>query len=282
MMPRGSEHLRKVGAIMSKRIIILGVAVLAAGGAGYMAMNMVAPPEQATETVAARPALELDEVLVATESMNTGTAIDSQLRWQEWPVESLSPDFITKSARPDAIDELRGSVVRATVSQGEPIRPIKLLGPDQSFMSSILPSGKRAVATQIAADTSAGGFILPDDYVDVIMTTRPPERNGAFVTETILENIRVLAIDQTIREDEQGNLVQVGQTATLQLTPRQAEIITVAQQMADRLTLALRSVRDVDPDEDSKGAEHLLGGGGSRGGTVTVIKSGARSEVQTQ
>ena len=266
---------------MSKRIIILGVAILAAGAAGFMAMNMIGPPRQEAAVVETAPAIELDKVLVATENLNTGTAIDGQLRWQEWPVASLSPDFITRSIRPDAIDELTGSVVRATIAQGEPVRPIKLIGPDQSFMSSILPSGKRAVATEIAADTSAGGFILPDDYVDVIMTSRPPERNGGYVTETILENIRVLAIDQTIREDEEGDLVIVGQTATLQLTARQAEIITVAQQMADRLTLALRSVRDVDPSEETDGAEHLLTGG-SRGGTVTVIKSGRRSEVQTQ
>lgn len=282
MVATGSEYVRKAGANMSKRIIILGVAVLAAGGAGYMAMNMVAPPAPTPANVAdAQPTIELDQVLVASEDLNTGTAIDGQLRWQDWPVSAVSPDYITHTKRPAAIDELRGSVVRSTIAQGEPIRPIKLLGPDQSFMSSILPSGKRAVATQIAADTSAGGFILPDDYVDVIMTTRPPDRGGAYVTETILENIRVLAIDQTIREDEQGRLVQVGQTATLELTPKQAEIITVAQQMADRLTLALRSVRDVDPNDVSSGAEHLLNGG-SGGGGVTVIKSGQRSEVHTQ
>jgi len=266
---------------MSKRIIILGVAVIAAGAAGYLAMNMVSQPPAEQQVTDTRPAIELDQVLVASEDLSTGTTLDGQLRWQEWPVASLSPDFITKSIRPDAISELQGSVVRATVSQGEPIRPIKLLGPDQSFMSSILPSGKRAVATQIAADTSAGGFILPDDYVDVIMTSRPPTRGGGYITETILENIRVLAIDQTIREDEQGRLVQVGQTATLELTPKQAEIITVAQQMADRLTLALRSVRDVDAKAGTDGAEHLLSGG-SGGGSITVIRSGQRSEVNAQ
>lgn len=268
---------------MSMRFVILGVAVLAAGGAGYLAMNMMsAPPANEPVVVQSAPAVKLDKVLVANKLLNTGTTIDGQLRWQEWPVDALAPEFITESERPQALEELQGSVVRSTIAQGEPIRPIKLLGPDQSFMSSILPSGKRAVATQIAADTSAGGFILPDDYVDVIMTTRPPDRNGSYVTETILENIRVLAIDQTIREDEQGRLVQVGQTATLELTPKQAEIITVAQQMADRLTLALRSVQDVDPDgKTTKSADHLLSGGGS-GGAVTVIKSGQRSEVQTQ
>lgn len=281
MLPRSSDSIRKVGTSMSKRIIILGVAVLAAGAAGYLAMNMVSQPPSDPQVSEVRPAIELDQVLVASETLNTGTALDGQLRWQDWPVASLSPDYITKSTRPEAIEELRGSVVRATLSQGEPVRPIKLLGPDQSFMSSILPSGKRAVATQIAADTSAGGFILPDDYVDVIMTSRPPERAGGFVTETILENIRVLAIDQTIREDEEGRLVQVGQTATLELSPKQAEIITVAQQMADRLTLALRSVRDVDTKARSKDADHLLSGG-TGGGSITLIRSGQRSEVHTQ
>ena len=147
-------------------------------------------------------------------------------------------------------------------------------------MSSILPSGKRAVATQISADTSAGGFILPNDTVDVIMTRRSDNATGGetgFITETILKNIRVLAIDQKIQEDEEGRLVIVGNTATLELTPQQAEIITVAQQMADRLTLALRSVADAQ-EGVGESADYLLSGNG-RNGTVRFIKSGEVSEV---
>jgi pilus assembly protein CpaB len=145
-------------------------------------------------------------------------------------------------------------------------------------MSAILPSGKRAVATQISADTSAGGFILPNDFVDVIMTRRA--ENGStqgFVTETILKNIRVLAIDQMIEENEEGKRVKVGETATLELTPQQSEIITVAQQMADRLTLALRSITDAQepPAED---ADYLVSGNGRRG-TVRLIRSGEVTEV---
>src|SRR5690554_6227952 len=99
---------------MSKRIIILGVAILAAGAAGYLAMNMVSPPSgPASEVVETRPAVETDQVLVAAENMNTGTSIDGQLRWQEWPVAALSPDYITRSTRPDAIPELQGSVIRS-------------------------------------------------------------------------------------------------------------------------------------------------------------------------
>ncbi len=141
-----------------------------------------------------------------------------------------------------------------------------------------LPSGKRAIATHISPDTSAGGFILPNDKVDVIMTRRSSDAaTEGFVTETILENIRVLAIDQTIQEDEEGRKVKVGETATLELTPRQAEIITVAQQMADRLTLALRATVDAE-EEQGPGAEYLVSGEGNKG-TVRLIKSGEVTEV---
>lgn len=266
---------------MSMRIVILGVAVLAAGGAGYLAMNLSAPaPSPVADILPSAPAIELDQVLVAKETILTGGKISGGLGWQKWPVEAIAPDFITESSRPEAITELEGSIVRSTIIQGEPIRPIKILGADQSFMSSILPAGKRAVATTIAADTSAGGFILPDDYVDVIMTTRDQTTN-TFTTETILANIRVLAIDQTIREDENGQLVQVGQTATLELTPTQAKIISAAQQMADRLTLALRSIKDIEAGRTEASAEHLISGG-SRGGAINLIKNGLKTQVQGQ
>lgn len=267
---------------MSMRLVILGVAVLAAGGAGYLAMNLTAaPPAQQPQIVQqVAPAIDLDQVLVAAENIGTGKKIDGTLRWQKWPVEAIAPDFITESSRPDAIAELEGSIVRSAFTQGEPIRPIKILGADQSFMSSILPSGKRAVATRIAANTAAGGFILPDDYVDVIMTTRDAS-SDAFISETVLGNIRVLAIDQTIRENENGELVQIGSTATLELTPDQTQIISIAQQMADSLTLALRSVRDVDSGEVQEMADRLLSGKG-RGGSVTLIKDGVTTQVSGQ
>lgn len=281
MSPVVPRVIRKVGFAMSMRIVVLGVAVVAAAGAGFIAMNLTAPAPQGPIVENSAPAMELEEVLVASSSLNTGSNVGSQMRWQEWPAAAVGPDFITRSTRPEALNELKDTVVRSTIAEGEPVRMIKLLGADQSFMSSILPAGKRAVATEIAADTSAGGFILPDDYVDLIMTTRALSQDNSIVTETILENIRVLAIDQTIREDEEGRLVQVGRTATLELTPKQAEIITAAQQIADRMTLALRSVQDVVVDGDSNDATHLLSGASSNN-SVTVIKSGTSTRVNTQ
>ena len=264
------------------RLVILGVAVAAAAGAGYIAKNMSAtPPPQIVVEEAAEPAIELTEVLVLDEDLPMGAAIDGQLAWQSWPSDGVNENFITRSQEPEAIEQLTGAVARVAMYRGEPLRRAKLIGEGQSFMSSILPTGKRAVATQIAADTSAGGFILPNDYVDVIMTRRSQATTGGsaegFITETILKNIRVLAIDQAIQEDEEGRRVKVGETATLELTPQQAEIITVAQQMADRLTLALRSITDVN-DTPSEGADYLVTGDG-RKGTVRLIKSGEVTEV---
>ncbi|MET3593334.1 pilus assembly protein CpaB [Mesorhizobium shonense] len=263
----------------ASRLIILGVAVAAAGGAGYVAKNMVAAPPKVVVEAPKQPAIALQDVLVLSGDVAMGSQLGDNISWERWPASGVNANFITRAAEPDAVEKLKGSVARVAMYTGEPLRRSKLVGEGQSFMSSILPSGMRAVATAISADTSAGGFILPNDFVDVIMTRRGDTGNGGsgFNTETILKNIRVLAIDQTIQEDEEGKKTRVGQTATLELTPQQAEIITVAQQMADRLTLALRPI--VDANEKSLGeADYLVNGNGRRG-TVRLIKSGEVSEV---
>lgn len=263
----------------ASRLIVMGVAVASAIGAGFIAKNMATPPPP-TVVVKERPTepkIQLDSVLVASEDLPIGVELQGQMRWQPWPDDALNESYITKSKSPDAINELRGSVVRLSFASGEPIRKAKLVEAGQSFMSSILPKGKRAVATQISADTSAGGFILPNDFVDVIMTRRSKTGGDGYITETILKNIRVLAIDQNIQEDEQGRKVKVGETATLELSPEQAEIITVAQQMADRLTLALRSTADASQKVTDQ-ADYLVNGQG-KNGRVRLIKLGQVSEV---
>ncbi|GLS31586.1 pilus assembly protein CpaB [Mesorhizobium albiziae] len=263
---------------MASRLIILSVAVAAAGGAGYIAKNMASTSQEVAMPEPEQPALALSEVLVLSADVPMGAAVDGQLTWQAWPTNAVDANFITRDGEADAIDKLKGSLARIAMYRGEPLRRSKLIGEGQSFMSSILPAGKRAIATQIAADTSAGGFILPNDFVDVIMTRRSQASGGeGFITETILKNIRVLAIDQAIQEDEEGKKVKVGQTATLELTSQQSEIITVAQQMADRLTLALRSTADAQEKPDGE-ADYLVSGNGRRG-TVRLIKSGEVSEV---
>lgn len=265
----------------ASRFLVLGVAVATAAGAGYMALSLKRPVtvvQQSGESTPA-PQLEVENVLVASTEIGIGDILADQMRWQKWPKEAVTEGFITETAQAAAIEDLKGSVARLIIMPGEPIRLAKLIGKDQSFMSSILPSGKRAVAVEIKADTSAGGFVLPNDFVDLIMTRRSTAATGgeSYITETILKNIRVLAIDQFIREDEKTGKSVVGQTATLELTPQQSEIVTVAQLMAERLALALRSTADA-AEKVSGEAEYLVNGNGKRG-TVRMIKSGEVSEV---
>ncbi|CAN7622235.1 Flp pilus assembly protein CpaB [Phyllobacterium sp. LjRoot231] len=256
------------------RLVILVVAVAAAGAAGYIATHMKPNVTVVTE---AGPQIKLQDVLVATENLGVGAEVHGQMRWQQWPEDAVADGYIKRSERPNAEEELKGSTVRLQIFPGEPIREAKLIGKGQSFMSAQLPAGMRAVATQIAAETSAGGFILPDDYVDVIMIRQMEGEQKQYATETILSNIRVLAIDQTIQEDEKGEKTKVGSTATLELTPEQAEILTVAQQMAARLSLVLRSVQDAQ-EPTGPGAEYLVNSPG-RAGNVKLIKSGTVTEI---
>ncbi len=255
------------------RIIVLTIALVAAVAAGYLMLNLSS--RQQAEPIRIVKDVTTDRVLVASNSLPIGSRLnEDNLDWQEWPETAVADGFITRSTRPDAVEELSGSIVRLPIIEGEPIRREKVVDSDTRIMSSILPSGKRAVSTEINVETGAGGFILPNDRVDVIMV-RSAEDSG-FLTETILSNIRVLAIDQRIQEDQEGNKTAVGSTATLELTPEQAQIIAVAQQMAARLTLALRSVADVQ-DPDTGGADHLLSG--DRGSSIQLIKSGEITKI---
>jgi pilus assembly protein CpaB len=137
-------------------------------------------------------------------------------------------------------------------------------------MAAILPSGMRAVSTQISPETGAGGFILPNDHVDVILTRRESEKSGGSETQTsemILKNIRVLAIDQTISEKD-GQKVITGKTATLELSPRQAETLTLAQKLGS-ISLALRSIADATTNgKDTEDDDN------SRRSSVNVIRFG--------
>ncbi len=265
-------------AMKPARIIILTVAVVAAGLAGLLAMNMSGPQApQLVETVVKEPTIS---VLVSADNLPVGSRLnDKSLEWLDWPRGGVAEGFITSEARPDAIKELEGSVVRFPIFKGEPLRAEKVADSSSRIMSSLLPSGKRAVATEISVATGAGGFVLPNDRVDVIMVRQNKDAGGGYVTENVLNNVRVLAIDQNIQEAPDGSKSVVGTTATLELTPDQAKVIAVAQQMAERLTLALRSVADAQ-EADTQGADYLLHGGGKA--DIQVIKSGSIITGSTQ
>jgi pilus assembly protein CpaB len=266
------------------RVIVLGVALGAGGIAAVLALNLTSsqPPQQQQAVEPPQQPVN-KQVLVATKDIPMGTTLNSGLvTWQDWPSTGMSDKFIVRSSSSEGTDQVMGAIARASFYQGEPIVDAKLVRSDQGFMSAILPEGMRAVATKISAATGAGGFILPNDRVDVIMTRHANNSDitaNQYITETVLHNVRVLAIDQTI-EDQNGEKVVVGQTATLELTPQQAEILTVAEQMSDRLTLALRSIEDAKsgPSDVGGDAVHLIGGT-KRNGAVTLVKNGVAHEV---
>src|SRR6516162_5932114 len=185
------------------RIIVLLIALGAGGIAAYLASGSDRPPPAAP--VAQLPTVD---VLVAKSDIGLGQTVKpDDLLWQTWPAATASSTFIRRNERPDASTQVAGSIARAPFIQGEPIRDQKLVKADGSgFMAAILPSGMRAVSTEISPETGAGGFILPNDRVDVLLTRRlknPDQNAGAqdiVNSEIILANIRVLAIDQAPKE----------------------------------------------------------------------------------
>jgi pilus assembly protein CpaB len=239
------------------RLVILGIALVAGGAAAFLVSSD--EPKQAP----AAPVVQLPtvDVLIAKADINMGSAVNAQdFQWQQWPAATTGGSYILKKDRPNSIDELSGSIARAPFTAGEPIREAKLIKANGSgYMAAILPSGMRAISTEISPETGAGGFILPNDRVDVILSRR--EKSGdakgaeTTTTETILTNIRVLAIDQTV-EEKNGQRVVVGKTTTLELTPRQAETLALSRQTGT-LSLALRSLLDANnnappPEEGSR------------------------------
>lgn len=245
------------------RLVVLGVAVAAGGLAALLAGrsgDKPAPEPVRFETV---------DVLVANTEVGAGTVLKpDDMRWQMWPAASAGPDSIRKTERPDAIEQLTGYIVRSSFMAGEPIQESRLVKANAAgYLAAILPGGMRATATEISAETGAGGFVVPGDHVDVILTRRDREaekRNGfeTYVSETVINNVRVLAIDQTL-EDKNGQKVVIGKTATLELSPRQAETLALGKQIGT-LSLALRSVVDTgkdakdDPDDSKRNGVNMV------------------------
>jgi pilus assembly protein CpaB len=253
------------------RVLVLAIAITAALGAAWVAKKIVSGPRETVEkTVGAT------DVLVAATDINLGDSVRADvLKWQQWPVEGVTPGLITRNARPDAPTELSGAVARAPFIAGEPIKEQKLIKISEGgVMAAILPAGMRAISTPIREETSAGGFILPNDRVDVILSHKM--RVGSKeepVSEAVLRNARVLAIGQEI-ENKDGEKVATGKTATLELTPRQAEVLALAQSMGE-ISLSLRSLADAAPGQSEATAKI----GDTYGNSVKFLKYGVPSRA---
>jgi pilus assembly protein CpaB len=242
------------------RFVVLGVAVAAGGVAAFLASGSKKPPEPPAKAPVVVQ-LETLDVLVAKTDLGRGQVIEAHdIGWQTWPKASANGNFIKKPARPDALNQFIGAIVRLPLAAGQPIfDPMVVFAKGSGFMAAILPKGMRAVAMEISADSSAGGFILPEDHVDIILThhDKAAEKSSGLeriVSNAILQNVRVLAVDQTI-EEKNGQKVVVGRTATVELTPSQVETLARSRQQGS-LSLALRSLMDSPVTAPDATVEH--------------------------
>lgn len=231
------------------RLVLLGVAVLAGGAAIYLAMQADRQPVPRT---AGEPTTQMvqearTKILVAKEAIGIGQRLSpASLEWQDWPEGAVRSDYVTIAMVPDAMTQMAGSVARYEIFPGEPIREQKLATSAEGFLSAVLGSGMRGVSVSVSAASASGGFIFPNDHVDVVLTRGP---DAARFSETILRNVRVLAIDarladgQAAAEPESPTAFEGEAIATLELDPTEAEVIIGAAH-AGELSLVLRSILD--------------------------------------
>jgi pilus assembly protein CpaB len=237
------------------RIILLLVAIVAGGLAAFLVTRggRAPAPQVVTNEVVTQEAKT--QILVAKGEIGVGERLTpTTVEWQDWPEGAVRPEYVTISAMPDAPADLTGAVARFEFFPGEPIREQKLVRAEQGYLSAVLSKGMRGVSVPVDASASAGGYIVPNDHVDVLLS-RASEQGQ--VSEVVLSNVRVLAIGNRLGEvgasggaesadAEAGPQAQVfvdSSIATLELTPGQAETLVNAVSRGT-LSLSLRSITD--------------------------------------
>jgi pilus assembly protein CpaB len=235
----------------SKRIIFLLLAVIVAGTTAFLARAWLQSERAAIaaqmggQRPVAKPATQ---VLVARAAIRTGQLIKpDDLRWQPWPQGNLPASYIVEGKRP--IGDFVGAVARSQFHVGEPIVESDIVMPgSRGFLAAVLKPGLRAVSVPATATSTVSGFIYAGDRVDVLLTHTLEGQNGHHnATETILRNARVIAMDQKL-DFAPGDKPDVAKTATLELTAKQTEIVTLAVKMGE-LSLVLRSLQDPADEE---------------------------------
>ena len=238
---------------MSKmRTIALGGALVSAVVAGLMAKNVLSRKQQDIVKHDVVNTVETVDVLVASKDLKMGDKLGDATAWVAWPKDNVLPIMIKRTDKPEAVKDLALARVRVPVYKDEPLMDKKILMPGSGgFLSANLPKGMRAISVAISPRSSAGGFILPNDRVDVILTKKTKsaaqQDNLIVHSETVLSNVRVLAVNQVFKQAGETDPVSVekGETATLELNPIQSEIIAEVESTGE-LALALRSIAEND------------------------------------
>ncbi|MEM6900925.1 MAG: Flp pilus assembly protein CpaB [Pseudomonadota bacterium] len=272
------------------RILILLIAAGAAMGVAFLVRSATSAPAVATstevqvETVTEAVEVSEVEVLVAARDLRIGEVMTPEdLRWALWPENELNPNFFVKDSSTDKIEDVSGMVVRQYIYEREPLVAQRIVERgDTSVLAALVSPGMRAVSMEISTETASGGFILPEDRVDVILTYETERFTREGVVEeiesvVIIENARVLAIDQGLRTDDETATL-VGSTATLELSPDDAALIAYGEREG-QMSLVLRSMFDAVQAGDTVVSRASEFAAGRETSSVTVFRNGRIREA---
>ena len=268
------------------RIIILLLALAAAGGAAFLVMQL-SQPQVRTEIVSKDKLVveEMEvskvEVLTVTRDIAIGETVKAEdLQWSPWPEANVVEGYYLQTAAPTSIETLTGAVIKAALFKGEPVLPQKIaMKGEQGLLAALMEPDMRAISVEISAESASGGFILPNDRVDLILTydqKGDPERGiiERTVATTIVQNVRVLAIDQNFSTEAEGEIARLGSTATLEVSPREAELLAMGQRLGE-VSLSLRPLDNkISGTERDPRTELLDEDGGAAGAGITIIRNG--------
>lgn len=232
---------------MVLRVLFLSLLLVGLSLVGYVSFSMLPAPAPAVAVPA--PAAPMDSVLVAARPISTGMLLRAEdLRWEPWPPGRLVDGYMVRGRVAESA--YSGAVTRRSFASGEPIMAGHIVAPgERGFLAAVLSPGSRAVSVAVDAVSATGGLIWPGDRVDLILTQNFESHAGRdlrsrAVGETVLQNLRVIAIDQQLGEASMakgGPDGRIPRTVTLEVTARQSETVTVAATMG-KLSLALRSL----------------------------------------
>jgi len=234
-----------------RQISIIGGAMLVAGGAFIWMRSQSANPQVAQPVAVSEVKAETVNVLVAKRDMVVGERISpSSLGWEAYtPTSAATPGFFLQTKNPKAIEDFTNGIVRQAMVKGEPVLASKIVDVDEKTgaMAALLTPGMRAVSFPISADTAVAGFVLPNDRVDILLTrevqfTSNGQSVSRVISSSILENVRILAIDQSVTQDKDKTTIPGG-VATVELSATDAEKLRLAHKLGD-LSLTLRGYAD--------------------------------------
>lgn len=238
-----------------RSILLIVFAVVLAGITALLARNLMTQNSADQQQTALKQTKVSTHVLVAATPLPVGRIIKREdLRWQSWPDDQLHDDYLVKNIV--NADEFTGHVVRDSLSSGEPVTRTRLIAPgSQGFMAAALTPGMRAVTVPINIVSGVAGFIFPGDRIDLILNhqVQDDDDNMRKVSETVIQNLRILAIDTRTHAGPTAEGTQLGpkagKTATLEVTPKIAEKIALVSELGS-LTLSLRSLASENGSND--------------------------------